>query len=175
LIAGEEAGMVGTAVSATHELRAEHGTLQRGIADLARLAGEVGDWSVPDTPDRLRGMRGFLYGRVLPHAEAEEAVLYPLMDKVMGAAGTTSTMVADHREIHHHADALVALLDAIGQGPPHAGQVEAVRQHLYALWAILRLHLAKEEDILFPILDARLSEADAETLYAKLAAFGHSG
>jgi hypothetical protein len=66
----------------------------------------------------------------VPHAEGEEGVLYPLLDKVMGAAWATATMVADHREIHHHVDAFARLVDAIAQGPPQRGQLEALREHL---------------------------------------------
>jgi iron-sulfur cluster repair protein YtfE (RIC family) len=152
-------------------LRAEHAALQRGVADLARAAAQVSDWSVPDAPDHLRHVRGFLYSR-LPHAEAEEAVLYPLMDKVMGARGATATMVADHREIHRRIDAVAALADAVAQGPPDESEVEALREHLYGLWAIVRLHLEKEEQLLFPLLDEHLSPADARTLRDELDAFG---
>jgi iron-sulfur cluster repair protein YtfE (RIC family) len=160
--------------SPSGELRAEHADLQRGVADLARAAAQVSDWSVPDAPDQLRHVRGFLYSRLLPHAEAEEAVLYPLMDKVMGARGATATMVADHREIHRRMDAVAALADAVGQGPPRESEVEALREHLYGLWAIVRLHLEKEEQLLFPLLDERLSPADARTLHEELVAFeGH--
>jgi iron-sulfur cluster repair protein YtfE (RIC family) len=154
-------------------LRAEHLALQRRVSDLARVAAEVSDWSVPDTAERLREVRGFLYGELLPHAEAEEGVLYPLMDKVMGAHGATATMIADHREIHRHADGLVGVLDEMGERPPQSGELEALREHLYALWAIVRLHMDKEEQFLFPLLDAKLSDADTRTLYEELAAFGH--
>jgi iron-sulfur cluster repair protein YtfE (RIC family) len=152
-------------------LRTEHADLQRGVADLARAAAQVSDWSVPDTPDRLRRVRGFLYSRLLPHAEAEEAVLYPLLDKVMGAQGATSTMVADHREIHRRIDAVASLADAVAQGPPSDAELEALREHLYGLWAIVRLHLDKEEQLLFPILDEHLSPADVRTLHEELGAF----
>jgi iron-sulfur cluster repair protein YtfE (RIC family) len=117
-------------------------------------------------------VRGFLYGQLVPHAEAEEGVLYPLLDKVMGAAGATATMVADHREIHRHIDAFAKIADGIAQGPPQPGQLEALREHLYALWAIVHLHLDKEEQILYELLDERLSPADTASLYDRLAEFG---
>jgi iron-sulfur cluster repair protein YtfE (RIC family) len=148
----------------------DHAELQRGVADLARAAAEVSDWSVPDTPDRLRRVRSFLYGQLIPHAEAEEAVLYPFMDKVMGAEQATATMVADHREIHQRADAVADLADSVAQGPPDHAELEALREHLYGLWAIIRLHLDKEEQLLFPMLDGRLSPADARTLRSEMAA-----
>ena len=155
-------------------LLSEHAELQRGVADLARVAAEVSDWSVPDTPDHLRHVRGFLYTQLIPHAETEEAVLYALMDKVMGAQGATETMVADHREIHRRIDAFASIADAVAQGPPSDAELEALREHLYALWAIVRLHLEKEEQLLFPLLDQHLSAADVRTPHEEMAAFeGH--
>ena len=152
-------------------LRAEHVSLQRGVANLARAAAAVSEWSFPDTSDRLRRLRGFLYGSLLPHAEAEEGVLYPLMDKVLGSHGCIVTMVADHEEIHRRIDAFAELAAAVGQGPPTAAEREALREHLYGLWAIVRLHLDKEDQLLFPLLDERLTPADVETLMEELSAF----
>jgi iron-sulfur cluster repair protein YtfE (RIC family) len=166
--------MVAIRERASGALRAEHVVLRREAAHLARLASELSDWSVPDTPDQLQQIRGFLNGRLLPHAQAEEAVMYPMMDKVMGAEQFTITMVADHEAIHRRIDALTTLITTVGQGPPTPAQAEALREHLYALWAIVDLHLDKEESILFDLLDARLTPADARTLTERTQAF-HKG
>lgn len=164
-----------SAPRATETLRAEHAHIRRDAAHLPRVAAGLAGWTAPDTPDQLQQVRGFLSGRLLPHAASEEAVLYPLLDKVMGAELSTATMVADHAEIRDRADALTALVTAVGQGPPSHGEAEALREHLYGLWAIVRLHLDKEEAILFSLLDERLSPADARTLERKLDEFsGHA-
>jgi hypothetical protein len=42
-----EAPVTTTPALPTARLRAEHAVLQRAIADLARIASEVSDWSVP--------------------------------------------------------------------------------------------------------------------------------
>lgn len=156
---------------ATERLRAEHASLRREAAHLPRVAAALADWTAPDTPDQLRQVRSFLSAHLLPHAASEEAVLYPLLDTVMGADRATATMVADHAEIHERSDALAALVTTVGQGPPSAAEAEALREHLYGLWAVVRLHLDKEEEILFTLLDERLSPADARTLDRKLAEF----
>lgn len=160
---------------ATETLRSEHARLRRDAAHLPRVAADLADWTAPDTPDQLQHVRGFLIGHLLPHAASEEAVLYPLLDKVMGAEQATATMVADHAEIHERSDAVDALVVAVGQGPPSPAEAEALREHLYGLWAVVRLHFDKEEEILFPLLDDRLSPADVRTLERKLADFaGHA-
>jgi iron-sulfur cluster repair protein YtfE (RIC family) len=163
--------MVGIDVRPTGAMRVKHGELRREASHLARVGGTLAEWSAPDVPDQLTAIRGFLYGRLLPHAEAEDAILYPLMDKVMGAQQATATMTADHREIHRRAHALAELIAAVGFGPPTGPQKEALREHLYALWAIVDLHLDKEETILFQLLDERLSAIDVKTLGDKMEAF----
>ena len=157
----------------TDALRSEHARLRRETAHLARVASSLGTWSTPDMPEQLIEIRGFLSARLLPHAQAEEAVLYPMMDKVMGAEQATATMVADHRVIHQRADALAELIGNVGIGPPTPAQAEALREHLYGLWAIVELHLDKEEQILFDMLDERLTPADTRTLMERMEAFGN--
>jgi iron-sulfur cluster repair protein YtfE (RIC family) len=163
--------MVGIDVRPTAALRAHHAVLRREASNLARVAGGLARWSTPDSPDQLTAIRGFLYGGLLPHAEAEDAILYPLMDKVLGAQQTTATMTADHQAIHKRSDALAELIVAIGAGPPTASETEALREHLYALWAIIDLHLDKEETILFVLLDQRLTATDVTTLRGKIESF----
>ncbi len=155
----------------TEHLRAEHDRIRHDASHLARVAAELSDWSAPDTPDELQRLRGFFYGWLLPHAQSEEAILYPLLDRVMGAEQSTRTMAADHTEIHERVDALTELITGIGQGPPTESETEALREHLYALWAIVQLHLKKEETILFPLLDEHLSATDVQTLEEKMRAF----
>jgi iron-sulfur cluster repair protein YtfE (RIC family) len=155
----------------TEAMRSEHAVLRREASRLAHVASGLAKWSTPDTPDQLTAIRAFLYGQLLPHAQAEDAVLYPLMDKVMGADQATATMTADHEAIHRRAESLSALITTIGATPATPTEIEALREHLYALWAIVDLHLDKEERILFALLDERLSPADTRTLTEKMEAF----
>jgi iron-sulfur cluster repair protein YtfE (RIC family) len=164
--------MSGSDARPTASLRAEHATLRRDAAKLARGASTIAAWSTPRQPDELGELAEFLERRLLPHARAEEAVMYPMMDKVMGADQATATMVYDHAEIHRRAVALTALTTSIGSGPPTTAQAEALREHLYGLWAIIELHLDKEEKVLFALLDERLTPADTRTLLEKMEAFG---
>jgi iron-sulfur cluster repair protein YtfE (RIC family) len=151
----------------TDRMRAEHAKIRRQASGLAHAASSVGSWS-DDVRAELDGVRAFLAGLLVPHAAAEEAVLYPMMDKVMGVEQATATMAADHRAIQARATAVLDLIANVGAGPPTPPQAEAMREHLYGLWAIVDLHLDKEEEILFSILDERLTPADVRTLMEKL-------
>jgi iron-sulfur cluster repair protein YtfE (RIC family) len=145
--------------------RVEHAGLRREAAGVARVAAGLSAWSAPTSPDELRVVGEFLHDRLLPHMQAEETVVYPALDELLGVEQFTVGMRADHDAIRHRADALIALIADVGQGPPTPPQAEALREHLYGLWAIVDLHLDKEERMLFDLLDARLTTADVEALH----------
>jgi len=158
-----------TGERASARWRLEHAGLRREAAQLARLASGLSAWSAPATPDALRRVRAFLHDRLLGHLRAEETVVYPAMDELLGVEQFTVSMRADHEAIRQRADALTAVIDDVGQGPPSTAQAEALREHLYGLWAIVDLHLDKEEQILFDLLDARLTPADVDALHQQTA------
>jgi iron-sulfur cluster repair protein YtfE (RIC family) len=145
--------------------RVEHAGLRREAAGLARVASGLSAWSAATTPDELAVVRDFLHDRLLPHALAEETVVYPTLDELLGVEQFTIGMRADHDAIRRRADALTALVADVGRGPPTPAQAEALREHLYGLWAIIDLHLDKEERTLFDLLDARLTAADIRALH----------
>jgi iron-sulfur cluster repair protein YtfE (RIC family) len=160
-------------MTVTEPLRHEHADLFPHLAELDIAAADLDSWR-DDTPNRLGQIVEFLRGHLVPHARAEEAALYPMVEEVMQAPGATDTMKADHVEIVRRIDELATTVAAIGSGPPTARQAEQLRAHLYGLSAILHLHFNKEELVLLPILDAHLSADDAERLFARMRAVAHS-
>lgn len=150
----------------TRPLRAEHRELLPHIEGLDALAIAIGrgdDGAV----DRLREELHYLAEHLVPHAFAEEAVLYPAVEKAMGVAGATETMIADHGEILRRIDRLTAMAEA---GVPDPDETRTV---LHGLAAILALHFRKEEDILLAVLDATLSDREAGALFAHMAHVAH--
>jgi iron-sulfur cluster repair protein YtfE (RIC family) len=47
-------------------------------------------------------------------------------------------------------------------------QSKALRRVLYGLYALVKVHFAKEEELYLPLLDARLSPAEAEHMFADM-------
>jgi iron-sulfur cluster repair protein YtfE (RIC family) len=157
----------------TGPLRSEHADLRPRLAELDSLAASLDQWNV-ETPKRLREIVEFLQGHLMPHARAEEVVLYPSVEDVMQAPGATDTMKADHAEIIRRIDALAAKMISIDLEPTSAEETEQLRAQLYGLSAILALHFAKEEEVLLPILDAKLNVDEAAQLFARMSAVAHS-
>lgn len=159
-------------MSVTQPLRSEHAELRPHLDQLDTLAASLGRRDA-DTPARLAASIEFLQAHLLPHAHAEEAALYPVVEQALGAPGATATMVADHRDIARRIEALAATARDVDAGPPSAEQTESLRAQLYGLSAILQLHFAKEEEVLLPILDTHLSDDQARDLFAAMADVAH--
>lgn len=118
-------------------------------------------------PAATRADRGnlilFLRLELLPHAEAEEAVLYPALEKVLLTHGyATATMVMDHRTVARLLDELAGLAGAADPA--------AYTRRAYQLEALVRTHFAKEEEFVLPILRERLSAGELNAVFARLRA-----
>lgn len=159
-------------MTVTQPLRDEHADLFPHLAELDAVAAGLAEWQA-DTPARLDNIVEFLRNHLIPHARAEEAALYPRVEQAMNAPGATDTMKADHVEIVRRIEALAALAAAVDAGPASPAQAEQLRAQLYGLGAILALHFRKEEDVLLPVLDAKLSAEEAKAMFADMTAVAH--
>ncbi len=104
----------------------------------------------------LRTIVQMLHDPLKAHADAEEALLFPELEQRMGGdTGALPVMVAEHRDIQ-------ATIDDMGR----SGDRARARRLVEHLVDVLREHIAKEDDLLFPtareLLGAeRLEELDA--------------
>ena len=154
--------------SITEPLRAERRELLPHLAELDQTASTVSSWSAQDAGERLARILEFLQDHLVPHAVVEEQVLYPAVEDAMGAPGATATMVADHREIVARIERLGETAGQVAGRWPQVELVDDVTNQLAALSAIIGLHFAKEEDVLLPILDDKLTPESAEKLFERM-------
>jgi hypothetical protein len=82
----------------------------------------------------------------------------------MGAPEATCTMSRDHLAINRLGGELAELRRALQAGPPNATQLNALRRVLYGLYAVVKLHFAKEEELYLPLLEAQLNEEEMRDL-----------
>jgi iron-sulfur cluster repair protein YtfE (RIC family) len=104
-----------------------------------------------------RATLAFCTEQLLPHAAAEEQSLYPAAARSERAALLVDGMVAEHRVVGR-------LVEEI------ADDAEPVRAAAaaYALLVLFEAHLAKEDDLVLPVL-----QADREVSVAQLLAGMH--
>ena len=157
----------------TQPLRDEHKELLPQIELLRTAADSVGDAPIALLQQHLDAVYDFLTHHLIPHAQAEDRALYPVVGKLMGAPEATATMSRDHVEVGRLTEELAALRRHRAGATLGADQAKALRRVLYGLYALVKVHFAKEEEVYLPILEARLTPHEADTMFAAMEAAAH--
>lgn len=152
----------------TDPLRDEHRTLLPHIERLRAVADAVGETSMATLRQDVESAYEFLAHDLLPHAEAEDCALYPAVARLVGAPEATATMRRDHVEVGRLTAELGALRSQLSAVTLGDAQAKALRRILYGLYALVKLHFAKEEEVYLPLLDARLTEEEARRMLAAM-------
>lgn len=144
----------------TQPLRDEHKELIPHIERILEVAN-----SIPESPgaqirDGVNEVYEFLAYHLLPHAQAEDVALYPTVQKVLGSPDATSTMSRDHVEVGRYIEELARLRQDVSPQ-----DFKALRRVLYGLYALVKVHFAKEEEVYLPILEQRLSPEEAAEMF----------
>lgn len=154
----------------TQPLRDEHKDLLPHIVGLRTAADSVGEAEAADVQRNVAESHDFLVHHLLPHAQAEERALYPVVARLMGAPEATATMTRDHVEIGRLTAELGVLRTGLSGTTINAAQARSLRAVLYGLSALVSLHFAKEEEVYLPILDERLTESEARQMFEAMEA-----
>ena len=154
--------------SITQPLRDEHKALYPQV-EVLRLAGDVVNESLTSLAhEKIEQSYNFLTRQLIPHAQAEEKALYPMVEKAMGALQATATMSRDHVEVERLTEVLGTLRVHRTQLSITFDQVMALRRVLYGLYTVVKLHFAKEEEIYLPLLDAKLTAEEAKAMFTAM-------
>ena len=141
-------------------IRKEHRGLVEGVASLARLARTASGTDPAELGPALRAATHFLEHELLPHARAEERLIYPQVERVLRACGgATATMEYDHRRLEELTTELVGAISTAGADRPE--------ELLQQLATTVQLHFDKEEELYLPLL-GRLGPDDREALVRSL-------
>ena len=159
--------------SITQPLKDEHKELYPQVESL-RLAGDAINTSLTSSAyTKIEEAYNFLTRQLLPHAQAEDKALYPMVQKTMGSEQATATMSRDHVEVARLTEELGTLRVHKSQLTITSIQAMALRRVLYGLYAVLKLHFAKEEEIYLPLLDSKLTAEEAHTMFENMEAAAH--
>jgi heavy metal translocating P-type ATPase len=140
-------------IATAKELRAEHDAVLpiieqiRTVADALSTAG-------PDLDQACR-LLDRLENELLPHEQADETMLVPLVARALGGSQATAGLSRTHAEIAHQVAQLRRLLTGLDIHRVRAEDVIELRRMLYGLHAILRLHNAQEEEEAFSLVPER--------------------
>jgi heavy metal translocating P-type ATPase len=139
----------------TRRFRGEHEYIRADIEQL-RVAADALAAEPRAAMARVRQAYALLTGEIWPHENAEEADLYPAVNRLLGGNDPTAAMSRAHAEIAYQIARLGRLITEVGDRVPDEADIADLRATLYGLYAILRLHTAQEDE-------AYLSLGDEET------------
>jgi hypothetical protein len=112
--------------------------LREHVERFPMTARELPDLDVDARIDVIEHTAAFLVEMLLPHAAAEEEVLYPRAARLLGEPDGSDSVAADRAAIRE----LIAQL--VSADPADAGALQEV---LYALCARLAAHFWREEEL----------------------------
>jgi hypothetical protein len=105
----------------------------------------------------------FVAGTLVPHMAAVEDALYGRLETLMGPRHTMAPMREEHGTVR-------GLIEELGRFQVHEDQCTwdeqeglALRRALYRLHALLKVHLAEEEQYL-AVLDRSLTDTEKDAL-----------
>lgn len=149
----------------TQPLREEHKELFPHVDQIRQVAELIGEASIEDIQHGVEQVHDFLANHLKPHAEAEDVALYPVVQKVLGSPDATKTMSRDHVEVGRYIEELALLKKEISGTVLTTLQAQSLRRVLYGVYALVKVHFAKEEEVYLPILDQRLTPEAAQEMF----------
>lgn len=154
-------------MNATQELTNEHGAVLVGLKILDKIATAITERS-EQAPKDLERLLDFFKGFVdVCHHGKEEDVLFPELERrgVKREGGPIGVLLAEHELGREHVRAIAAGLERLRSGDDEAAAV--ISEHARAFDELLRQHIRKERDDLFPTADRLVPDDAAATLVEK--------
>ena len=152
----------------TQPLRDEHRELLPELEVLRTAGDAVGFAPAAEATKLVEEALAFLQRHLIPHAQAEEAALYPAVERLLGSPKATGTMRREHVEVGRLTEQLAGYAGKIVGGD--AKDLAQIRRLLYGLYAVVGVHFAEEEEVYLPILDEGLSADEANAMFAAMEA-----
>lgn len=140
---------------------------QAGLAKLALLEKAGLDLAAGRLDDALVAFEdslSFFAGELERHFRHEEQALFPALARHIGRSGPIGAMVAEHESLCRSIDDLEAAVDEIRGDRRQANsatQREATRLAGHIAF-LLRGHIAREDEMLFPLAQRELNVRDEE-------------
>ena len=129
--------------------RGHHEVLILAMKCRKRALGQTRSVGARGLADLAEEVKNFVTGRLERHFQAEETVLFPLLD---AATAESRSLTAELRREH----ALIREKASLGSGAVHLSKA------LFDLADLLERHVRREERVLFPIFEREASKGEAE-------------
>ncbi len=147
-------------MTATEELKTEHRAIQRMLAVLDTAAARL-EKGKPVRPGLFREATDFVrnFADQCHHGKEEDNLFPRLQERGLPRdGGPIGVMLFEHDEGRAYVRGIVAAIDGYESGDEQAARSIAKNARAYA--ELLRGHIWKEENVLFPMADNVLSAED---------------
>jgi hypothetical protein len=142
----------------TKAFRRAQADLLEQVELLPVIAHELSSRSIKERIEVVEQVVAFLADVLLPHTEAEQRILYPEAERLLGGDYANDAVAHDRREIR------ARLAELAGADPADAG---ALQEILYALHALLGMHLQREEEVYLKLVQTE-DEAPVRRLFRRV-------
>jgi len=131
------------------------------LEQIARRCRTVGTLEQQPAQEAMRFFREYADGY---HHQKEESVLFPLLEAkgLTEESSLTGDLIAEHALGRFHVDAMEEALSGAVAGDPAA--VERFVRHARDYVRMLRRHIRREDDFLFPMADVAMEQDERASL-----------
>lgn len=147
----------------TQPLQDEHKELIPHIERIREVADSIPAATLETIREGVQEVYEFLAYHLVPHAQAEDAALYPTVQRALGSPDATRTMTRDHVEVGRYIDELALLKESVS-----VQNFKALQRVLYGVYALVKVHFAKEEEVYLPILESWLTPEQATRMFEEM-------
>ena len=148
----------------TEPLRWEHEVVLDQLKAFEKALAEA-DWK------GIRGTLQFFDERLALHRRKEEEILFPALGRHIGTdAGPIACMLHEHQD---EREKIEIIRVALARGTVHPETVQEIRGAGGYILGLLRNHIAKENQILYPMAENTLSEEEKARIEEAMNAVGY--
>jgi hypothetical protein len=139
------------------------------ILEMTDQFPEIADALLVDhgTTADLRHVQEFLQGTLLPHLEAAEAAIYPELERMFQNRHSMTPMRREHDELRRLISTYSGIVEHTSGETVPLDRALALRRLLFGMYALIKVHLAEEEEYL-RIVEHGVSEDAAAILAAAM-------
>ena len=151
-------------IALARQLRAQHDAVQPIVERTRTVADGLSTQAVELRP--VRDLLARLEQELLPHEQADEHRLVPLVSRVLGSTDATAGLSRTHAEIELQIGQLRKALNGLTDRTARPDDVIEMRRLLYGLYAVLRLHNSQEDEAASSLVppDVRGRSVDAASI-----------
>jgi hypothetical protein len=140
-----------------------HDAINPHVDRLPQLAAMLGSTDRAEFSGQFERECRFVTDQLVPHMEAIEGALYERLEAVMEGRHSMAPMRDEHALLRRLISSLCGYRAQVLAGDLTEADEIGLRRVLYRLYAILKVHLAEEEQYL-AVLDHALDEQEKERL-----------